>query len=152
MIQHSGSYSISKVLSANDTGETGGHQAGILIPKDNDILSFFPTLSHLNEKNPRVRLTFTDAGGDKWNFNFIYYNNKFYGGTRNEFRLTEMTKYIRTNNLNAGDTIILHRNKSGDRFIEHQRSGSQQVAHVSESEQNYTVRLKLSHTWKIISC
>ncbi len=152
MIQHSGSYSISKVLSANDTGETGGHQAGILIPKDNDILSFFPTLSSLNEKNPRVRLTFIDAGGDKWNFNFIYYNNKFYGGTRNEFRLTGMTEYIRTNNLNAGDVIILRRNTCGDRFIEHRRAGSRQDAYVSESEQNYTVRLKLSHTWKVISC
>lgn len=152
MIQHSGSYSISKILSANDTGETGGHQAGILIPKDNDILSFFPILSDLNEKNPRVRLTFTDASGDKWNFNFIYYNNKFYGGTRNEFRLTEMTKYIKTNNLNAGDTIILRRDISGDRFIQHQRSGHQQAAYVSESKQNYTVRLKLSHTWKVISC
>ena len=151
MIHHSGAYSISKILSANDTGETGGHQAGILIPKDNDILSFFPTLSALNEKNPRVRLTFTDAGGDKWNFNFIYYNNKFYGGTRNEFRLTGMTKYIRTNNLKAGDMIILRRNTTGDRFIEHQRSGFMQVVSASESERNYTVRLKLSHTWRVIS-
>ena len=25
---------IAKVLSANDTGETGGHQAGILVPRE----------------------------------------------------------------------------------------------------------------------
>ena len=35
--------SISKILSANDIGATGGHQAGILIPKDPRILGFFPT-------------------------------------------------------------------------------------------------------------
>ena len=29
---------ISKVLSSNDTGETGSHQAGILIPKGGEIL------------------------------------------------------------------------------------------------------------------
>ena len=36
--------SITKVLSANDTGETGGHQAGILVPKEERLLSFFPAL------------------------------------------------------------------------------------------------------------
>jgi len=41
---------IKKVLSANDSGETGGHQAGILIPKNQDILSFFPVLGN-SEKN-----------------------------------------------------------------------------------------------------
>jgi len=31
-----------KLLSANDTGETGGHQAGILVPKsDAELLAFF---------------------------------------------------------------------------------------------------------------
>ena len=29
---------ISKELSANDVGETGGHQAGILVPKERKIL------------------------------------------------------------------------------------------------------------------
>ena len=43
---------ISKVLSANDTGETGGHQAGILIPKSEIILSFFPKLSSAKKKSP----------------------------------------------------------------------------------------------------
>ena len=33
---------IEKTLSKNDTGETGGHQAGILVPKEPDILGFFP--------------------------------------------------------------------------------------------------------------
>ncbi|TPN68808.1 hypothetical protein FJ980_32960, partial [Mesorhizobium sp. B1-1-5] len=36
--------SIAKALSANDTGDTGGHQAGILVPKEEGILAFFPEL------------------------------------------------------------------------------------------------------------
>ena len=43
---------ITKELSANDTGHTGGHQAGILIPKNSRILSFFPKLG-TESKNPR---------------------------------------------------------------------------------------------------
>lgn len=86
--------SISKILSLNDTGETGGHQAGILIPKGGDILQFFPELD-ADEKNPRISLYFIDEANQRWKFNFIYYNNKFFGGTRNEYRLTGMTEYIR---------------------------------------------------------
>jgi hypothetical protein len=53
---------ISKVLSANDTGDTGGHQAGILVPKDPDILAFFPKLD-ANRRNPRCLLHFMVVGG-----------------------------------------------------------------------------------------
>ena len=84
---------IEKMLSRNDTGETGGHQAGILIPKKPEILSFFPSLNS-EEKNPRLLITFHDHMGEQWSFYFIYYNNKFFGGTRNEYRLTGMTKYL----------------------------------------------------------
>jgi len=69
---------ISKILSANDTGETGGHQAGILIPKSELILSFFPRLNGA-EKNPRVYIKFHDNFDEEWQFNYIYYNNKFWG-------------------------------------------------------------------------
>jgi len=100
------SNSISKVLSANDTGETGGHQAGILIPKDKRLLSFFPTLMK-NEKNPRAHISFIDDSGKKWVFAYIYYNNRMFGGTRDEYRLTRMTKYINENLLKSGDIIHL---------------------------------------------
>ena len=86
---------ITKTLSANDVGETGGHQAGILVPKEREILSFFPSLNP-RDKNPRVTLVFREPDGiTRWDFNFIYYNNRFFGGTRNEYRLTCMTKYFR---------------------------------------------------------
>lgn len=100
---------ISKLLSANDTGDTGGHQAGILVPKDKSLLSFFPKLD-ADEYNPRVHLIFVDDSEEKWEFAFIYYNNRLHQrGTRNEYRLTRMTKFIRQAGLVPGDEVILTR-------------------------------------------
>src|SRR5690349_16198338 len=70
---------ISKVLSANGTGGTGGHQAGLLIPREKRILEFFPKLDG-SRLNPRAHLRFEDQSGHFWEFAFIYYNNRFYGG------------------------------------------------------------------------
>jgi hypothetical protein len=97
---------IEKELSENDTGETGGHQAGMLVPKS--MLDFFPTLPS-GVKNPRRVLDLIDQAGRVWSFNFIYYNNRFFGGTRNEYRLTGMTEFVRAFNLKAGDRIVLER-------------------------------------------
>lgn len=131
---------IAKVLSANDTGETGGHQAGILVPRDPSILAFFPELD-IKQLNPRVHLKFIDSSGKFWEFAFIYYNNKFFGGTRNEYRLTRMTKYIRQANLITGDEIRLSR--EGDRFhISHIKS------QVPEFKGNV---IKLSTAWRTVS-
>jgi hypothetical protein len=106
---------IVKILSSNDTGETGGHQAGILVPKESELLAFFPELNN-SIKNPRTVITLRDEHDDAWSFNFIYYNNKYFGGTRNEFRLTGMTKYIRSNVLKAGDEIHFSKGNSGYRL------------------------------------
>lgn len=130
-------HSIEKVLSANDTGETGGHQAGILVPKDPFILGFFPQLSS-RVKNPRVVLDMFDDTGHEWTFNFIYYNNRFFGGTRNEYRITGMTAFLREFNLKAGDVLIFRR-------------VSARHLNVSYRRQRATSNvLKLSGTWKII--
>jgi len=52
-----------KILSANDTGLTGGHQAGILVPKgDRELLAFFPALDPGLE-NPDTWLDVTDEDG-----------------------------------------------------------------------------------------
>ena len=106
---------IVKILSSNDTGETGGHQAGILVPKKNELLEFFPELNS-SSKNPRTIMTLKDEHGEVWSFNFIFYNNKFFGGTRNEYRLTGMTKYIRCNGLRAGDEIRFSKDNTGYRL------------------------------------
>lgn len=132
---------ITKVLSLNDTAETGAHQAGILVPKRPEILAFFPDLDG-GRKNPRVTLRFTDPAGTEWDFAFIYYNNRFFGGTRNEYRLTRMTPFLRSHGLRAGDTLILKCDKAGRRWIAYDRQGARRV-----SER----RLSLGHGWKVIS-
>ena len=131
---------ISKILSENDVGETGAHQAGILVPKENEILSFFPALDS-KEKNPRVLLYFEDESGSKWEFAFIYYNNKFFGGTRNEYRLTRMTGFFGSQNVRSGDELILLKDTDGKRKIKYKRSRS--VIHDKSI-------LKLGTGWKVI--
>ena len=62
-------------------------------------------------KNPRKKLLFIDEEGMANNFNFIYYNNKFHSpqGTRNEYRLTGMTAYLRRYNAQSGAELELSR-------------------------------------------
>ena len=128
---------IEKTLSANDTGETGGHQAGILVPKEGRILSFFPSLD-TKLKNPRSVLDVVDDDEHEWTFSFIYYNNRFFGGTRNEYRLTGMTAFFRRFNLKPGDQVILRR--ESQRLIRITFNRAQGKGKV----------LKLSTGWKII--
>ncbi len=133
---------ITKTLSANDTGETGGHQAGMLIPKTPRVLSFFPELDP-SVKNPRISLYFFEEDGvTKWPFEFIYYNGKFFGGTRNEYRLTWMTQYLRAKNAKAGDRIELLLDDDGRRHISLKR-----LLEVSEDEDGV---LRLRGGWKLI--
>jgi hypothetical protein len=131
---------ISKVLSANDTAETGAHQAGILIPKREEILNFFPKLESA-KRNPRCHILFKDASGDPWEFAYIYYNNKLFGGTRNEYRLTRMTKFIRRCNLVSGDTLFLEC-RDGNYSIEFSRK---------EAPQTVAGVLVLGTAWRIIN-
>jgi Restriction endonuclease EcoRII, N-terminal len=133
--------SISKVLSANDTGETGGHQAGILVPKQVQILAFFPRLDRA-ERNPRHHLIFYDAHDERWEFAFIYYNNRFFGGTRNEFRLTRMTPFIYQSGLEAGDEIILERGDDGRYLIKYRRA--------KDSGRGRDGVLRLGSSWRVV--
>lgn len=144
---------ITKTLSLNDSGETGGHQAGICVPKGGDILKFFPDLGN-EEKNPRVSLYFTDSSGKDWKFNFIYYNNKFFEpkGTRNEYRLTGMTAFLRENGLKAGDEIILIHNDDDTYNINYRRANVLGARLVTTAEGKQKKRLSLGSDWKVIDC
>lgn len=135
------SNAVEKELSGNDTGETGAHQAGILIPKGGAILEFFPSLPK-GIKNPRAVIDLVDETGKVWSFNFIYYNNKFFGGTRNEYRLTGMTEFIRAFNLKAGDTVLLQ--KVTDRLV-HIR-----YKRKSDLGQGGVLKLGLG-SWRVVS-
>ena len=130
------------MLSANDTGETGGHQAGILVPKDPRVLNFFPWLDP-SQKNPRLFLTFEDEHKLQWNFAFIYYNNRLFGGTRNEYRLTRMTGFLMLNKLQQGDTIIMRKPGNGLFDISCVRK------RVPDIDENGV--LKLRGGWKVIN-
>lgn len=130
---------VEKVLSANDTGETGGHQAGTHIPKYPSMLAFFPELNR-SSKNPRISINCIDQDGNNWNFSFIYYNNRFFGGTRNEYRLTGMTKYVRRYNLKAGDRLTLYRDNRNRYRIE-----------FVKSRKEPSDVLELGSSWKIIN-
>ena len=137
---------ITKTLSKNDTGETGGHQAGLLIPRESRILSFFPVLDS-SLYNPRAHLRFEDQAGSRWEFAFIHYNNKLFGGTRNEYRLTRMTRYIREAGLSVGDEIVLQRDRNGGYTISYRRAIEPEEVRIEDGESV----LKLGSGWKIIN-
>lgn len=129
---------IAKTLSGNDIGLTGGHQAGVLIPKtDPAILDFFPGLD-ANEKNPSKILEFLRRdNGEVVKLKFVYYNSKHFGGTRNEFRLTGMTRYLREIGASVGDRLLMS-DESGSYYIE-----------VSQPkvERDRVLTVKLSGSW-----
>lgn len=136
-------YVVEKILSANDCGLTGGHQAGALIPKEERILAFFPKLND-KEKNPRCVLHFTDDSGTSHRFCFIYYNTRVLGcGTRNEYRLTCMTEYIRSANLKVGDTLVFSR-INGEYHVGYKRNVAKDTT-LSDG-----VILVTSGKWKVI--
>lgn len=144
---------ITKVLSLNDTGETGGHQAGILVPKNSEVLTFFPDLG-CDEKNPRVTMYFSDEAGKIWKLNFIYYNNKFFDekGTRNEYRLTGMTAYFRVNGLKAGDSITLTHLPDGTDIIRYKRADAPKIEITTDANGKIKKKLTLGTNWRVIDC
>ncbi len=134
---------VRKSLSANDLGLTGSHQAGILVPKNQEVLSFFPRLDG-KSKNPRANITLQETrDGTRRNFNFIYYNGKLFGGTRNEYRLTCMTAYLRETGANVGDEVVFSKNLDGDYLVDVARANS-----ISSEESGDVIIL--SGGWKII--
>lgn len=99
---------IYKVLSKNDTGETNSHQSGISIPKNVVKAGVLPFLG-TEKMNPRATISFMDQKGNKWEFQYIYYNDAFFGKepkkSHNEYRLTHVIEYLREYNIKSGDTI-----------------------------------------------
>lgn len=71
-----------KFLSANDTGKTGGHQAGIYIPKKSVKILF--SEQGLKGENKEKWVNVEWQNNTETNTRFIYYGK----GTRNEYRIT----------------------------------------------------------------
>ncbi|MEP2683828.1 MAG: EcoRII N-terminal effector-binding domain-containing protein [Sulfitobacter sp.] len=102
-----------KTLSANDVGATGGHQGGVLIPKsEHDLLAMLPTLNP-DVKNPDAWINCIDDLGAVHEFRFVYYNNKLHdqSGTRNEYRITWMTSWFRSQHANEGDVFEISKSQ-----------------------------------------
>lgn len=144
--------SIRKVMSANDVGKTASHQAGMLIPKDPPILGFFPKLDQA-DYNPRQVIRFEDEAGQFWEFAFIWYNNSLHkrDGTRNEYRLTRMTKYLTGLQLEAGDSIRFEHDGEDYRIFA-ERAGEEEEASGGDGVESKgeQFRLKLTGGWVIV--
>ncbi|MGA8122281.1 type II restriction endonuclease [Rouxiella badensis] len=97
-----------KRLSANDTGASGGHQVGIYVPSV-IIEILFPSINHVNEKNPDAFLNtnFSSHQCSGTKARAVYYNNKFFGGTRNEKRITRWGGTPLQDTENTGAIAIL---------------------------------------------
>lgn len=77
-----------KRLSANDTQANGSHQAGPYIPKS-ILFAVVPSLQRPEDENPDVRFNLMiDSHHDIRHARAVWYNNRRFGGTRDETRLT----------------------------------------------------------------
>jgi len=77
-----------KRLAANDTLATESHQAGPYVPKE-ILFGVLPALNRPEEKNPDLWFPLcVDSHGEQTRVRAVWYNNKLFGGTRNETRLT----------------------------------------------------------------
>ncbi len=97
-----------KFITANDTGETGGHQAGFHIHKNSWELIFDSPGEKGSNKEKQVKILW--QGDFETASRFIYYGT----GTRNEYRLTRFGRgfpYLSEDNV--GDILVLSR-KSDD--------------------------------------
>jgi len=118
-----------KKLSRNDTGETNSHQVGICIPKKNkELLNFFPPLDS-SKFNPDTTITCVDPEEEEWKMRYIYYNGKLTGqSTRDEYRITPMTKFMKEWNAKSNDLIM---------FSSTSKTGRYRIAIVKQgSEEN----------------
>ncbi len=77
-----------KRLSGNDTTANGAHQAGPYLPRE-FLFRVAPELHKPTRRNPDVSIALSiDSHCDERDIRAVWYNNKFFGGTRNETRLT----------------------------------------------------------------
>lgn len=95
-----------KVLSWNDCGRGRTHQSGILIPKELGRQIF--SNSAIETKNPKISLELAPFGfGQELRVVITYYNSRKFGGSRDEFRLTRISTFLREADLHPGDTLII---------------------------------------------
>ncbi len=143
-----------KVLSANDVGATGAHMAGIAIPKGNHgLINFLPELDS-SIKNPSVRIEADTDSGEVITLRYVYYNNKIHdpAGTRDEYRITHLTGFLRLANASEGDTFEISRPSPTGRYrirvIPKTGAVENPPEKKSPDADNGPVRIRLSSAWR----
>lgn len=104
---NNGQIAYCKFLSANDTGDTGTHQAGIYIAKNAISILFDKPGEKGSNKDKFVKIRWQDDFTTE--SRFIYYG----AGTRNEYRITRFGRdfpFLRTEH--TGDLFVLAKNDS----------------------------------------
>lgn len=138
-----------KVLSANDVGTTGGHQGGILIPKgEAELLALLPPLDSTT-KNPDAWIECMDEVGVLRKFRFVYYNNKLHDpkGTRNEYRVTYMTRYFRDVGASEGDTFEI---SGGEDKFNYSIRIVRPLEEPVNAKEDQEIRIKITSGWRRI--
>ncbi len=133
---------LAKELTANDLGLTGAHQGGIHVPKGSPLLRCLP-MERAGHENPRVALVLRDAESNlKCHATLIFYNNIRRGGTREEYRITGTTAFLRALGAEVGDELQLS-----------QAEGQQVTVRVfkkSDKANLVDAPMKLSGKWRYI--
>jgi len=80
--------SFCKFISANDSGETGGHQSGIYIPHNSFSILFETPGIKGHNKDKFIEIRWQDDDNTVTDSRFIYYGKR----TRNEYRITRFGK------------------------------------------------------------
>ena len=142
-----------KVLSANDVGATGAHMAGIAIPKgDQGLINFLPELDS-SIKNPSVLIEADTDSGEVISLRYVYYNNKIHdhAGTRNEYRFTHLTGFLRQANACEGDTFEISRPDPAGRYRIRVIPKAKALENPTENKppvnDKGTVRIRLTSAW-----
>ena len=134
-----------KTLSANDVGTTGGHMGGILVPKgDGELLAFLPRLDP-SVFNPSAWIDCQTPDGGFLRLRFVYYNNRIHApnGTRNEYRITYLTKFLRDANAKEGDSFEIAQDEEAEFYRIRVIS-----AEADGEEEEEPVRIKLTSGWR----
>lgn len=136
---------IRKELTSNDLGRTGSHQVGIVVPKRFALSTFFPLLPY-DDVNPRRVVNFVDEEtGQQVITNFIYYNNKRRGKTRDEFRMTGIATYCRSKCAEVGDSLIMKTLDDGRRTLSVLRNRE-----PLETSQDGRIKVVMSDKWVVV--
>jgi hypothetical protein len=138
-----------KRLSANDIGLTGSHQAGILVPKDPVFRSLLPVLDE-QMKNPRQKLRAIDRAGRVWGLEYIYYNSKRFGGTRDEYRITCLTRYLRAVGAAPRDFLVITPRPDDSLTYDVELLPWGERAQPAAASAGPSEVLKLSGTWTVV--